>query len=126
MATIQRFEDIQAWQKARTLVRAIYQSCREGPLSKDFGLRNQLCRAAVSAMSNIAEGFARNTDSDFAHFLDIARGSAVEVQSLLYVGLDVGYVGEEQFRVLYQQTDETIRLICGFSAYLRNRNQSCA
>ncbi len=94
MAAIERFEDIQAWQRARELVREIYRTCAEGRLSKDFGLRDQLCRAAVSSMSNIAEGFAKKSDRDFAHFLDIARGSAIEVQSLLYVALDVGYITE--------------------------------
>jgi four helix bundle protein len=95
MSTIKRFEDIEAWQKARELVREVYKTCGEGRLSRDFGLRDQLCRAAVSAMSNIAEGFSRNSDKDFAHFLDIAKGSVLEVQSLLYVALDVGYIAKE-------------------------------
>jgi four helix bundle protein len=95
MATIERFEDVQAWQKARELVREVYKLRSEGPLSRDFGLRDQLCRAAVSSMSNVAGGFARTSDKDFAHFLDVARGSVMEVQSLLYVALDVGYIDEE-------------------------------
>ena len=94
MPTVRRFEDLQAWQKARELVREIYTTSADGRLSKDFGLRDQVCRAAVSAMSNIAEGFARGSDKDFAHFLDIARGSSLEVQSLLYVALDVGYIDQ--------------------------------
>ena len=73
MATIRRFEDLQAWQKARELVREIYTACAHGRLNRDFGLKDQLCRAAVSAMSNIAEGFARPSDRDFTHFLDIAK-----------------------------------------------------
>jgi four helix bundle protein len=92
MATIKRFEDIEAWQKARELVRQVYQICNGSRLSKDFGLRDQLCRAAVSSMSNVAEGFSRNSDKDFARFLDIAKGSVLEVQSLLYVALDIGYM----------------------------------
>ena len=121
MATIGRFEEIQAWQKARELVREIYRTCAEGRLSKDFGLKDQLCRAAVSSMSNIAEGFARNGAKDFAHFLDIAKGSAIEVQSLLYVALDVGYIEKSEFERLYSLTDETVSLIGGFTSYLRQR-----
>ena len=121
MAAITRFEDIQAWQKARELVHEIYQACAEGHLSRDFGLRAQICRAAVSSMSNIAEGFARASDKDFAHFPDIARGSVMEVQSLLYVALDVGYIGKDEFERLYKLSGETASLIGGFTSYLRQR-----
>jgi four helix bundle protein len=121
MASIKRFEDIIGWQKARELVRGIYMICNETGLRKDFGLRDQLCRASVSAMSNIAEGFARNTDKDFARFLDQARGSCGEVQSLLYVAQDVGYLPTEGFQRLYKLADETTSIIAGFSSYLRNR-----
>ena len=121
MPTVRRFEDLQAWQKARELVREIYTTSADGRLSKDFGLRDQVCRAAVSAMSNVAEGFARGSDKDFAHFLDIARGSSLEVQSLLYVALDVGYIDQQQFERLYKLADETVSLIIGFSSYLRKR-----
>ncbi len=124
MAAIKQFEDIQAWQKARELVREIYKVCAEGRLSKDFGLRDQLCRAAVSSMSNIAEGFAKKSDRDFAHFLDIARGSITEVQSLLYVALDVGYLERSEFDKLRQMTEKTASLISGLTSYLRKRSQS--
>ena len=90
-----------------------------GPIAKDYGLKGQLCRAAVSSMSNIAEGFARRTDKDFAHFLDVAKGSAIEVQSLLYVALDVGYFAQEEFQRLYERVEELTSLIGGFSTYLR-------
>jgi len=90
MPLIARFEDIRAWQKARELTREMYDACGRGTLRSDFGLKGQLCRAAVSAMSNVAEGRARKSDRDFARFLDIARGSTVEVQSLLYAALDSG------------------------------------
>jgi four helix bundle protein len=119
MAVIRRFEDIQAWQKARELTREIYRTCEQSRLSKDFGLKDQLCRAAVSSMSNIAEGFARKGDRDFAHFLDIARGSVIEVQSLLYVALDVGYIERNHFEELCKITGETASLIGGFASYLR-------
>jgi len=121
MATIKRFEDIQAWQKARELVREIYLACTTGRLSKDFALRDQFCRAAVSSMSNIAEGFSRTSEKDFAHFLDIARGSVLEVQSLLYVASDVGYMEKNEFERLYKIADETVSLIGGFTSYLRKK-----
>ncbi len=119
MATIKRFQDIQAWQKARQLVREVYKACAKGALQRDFGLKDQLSRAAVSAMSNIAEGFARKTDRDFAHFLDVAKGSAVETQSLLYAALDVGHITEDDFQRLHGLAEETASLIGGFAAYLR-------
>ncbi len=124
MAAIKQFEDIQAWQKARALVREIYKVCAEGRLSRDFGLRDQLCRAAVSSMSNVAEGFAKKSDRDFAHFLDIAKGSITEVQSLLYVALDVGYLEKNEFEKLRKRTEETASLISGLTSYLRKRSQS--
>jgi len=122
MATIRRFEDLRAWKKARELVREIYGLCEDGALKKDFGLRDQLCRAAVSCMSNIAEGFGRKSDKDFAHFLDMAKGSAVEVQSLVYVALDVGYIQEAEFRRLSTLADETASLVGGLSSYLRKNS----
>lgn len=119
MAAIRRFEDVKAWQEARALTREVYAACRRGELTRDFGLRDQLQRAAVSVMSNIAEGFGRRSDGQFAHFLDIARGSATEVQSLLYVALDAGYLDERTFGDLYGLADQTAALIGGFIAYLR-------
>lgn len=119
---IKRFEEIQAWQKARELVREVYRICNAGDLSQDYGLKNQICRAAVSSMSNIAEGFGRNTHKDFAHFLDIARGSVTEVQSLLYVALDVNYIPKNEFDKLYKIAEETISLIAGFTSYLRKNS----
>ncbi len=124
MAAIKQFEDIQAWQQARELVREVYKTCAEGRLSRDFGLRDQLCRAAVSSMSNVAEGFAKKSDRDFAHFLDIARGSITEVQPLLYVALDVGYIEKSEFEKLRKRTEETASLISGLTSYLRKRSQS--
>jgi four helix bundle protein len=119
MGMIKKFEEIKAWQKARELVREVYKTCADGKLSRDYGLKDQLCRAAVSTMSNIAEGFGRESDRDFAHFLDIAKGSSLEVQSLLYLVLDLAYIEESDFEKLYKLTDETAALITGFAAYLR-------
>jgi four helix bundle protein len=119
VATIRRFEEIQAWQKARELLREIYRISVAGKFQRDYCLRDQICRAAVSSMSNIAEGFARRTSRDFAHFLDVARGSAVEVQSLLYVAFDVGYISADQFKGLNAMADEVVALVGGFTGYLR-------
>ncbi|MEW6297095.1 MAG: four helix bundle protein [Thermodesulfobacteriota bacterium] len=121
MATLRRFEDLQAWQKARELVRTIYQISAHGDLSKDYGLKDQLCRAAVSVMSNIAEGFARPSERDFMRFLAIAKASAIEVQSLLYVAWDVGYIDKTKFEHLYAAAEETVAPIGGFTSYLRKQ-----
>lgn len=119
MAKIERFEDIIAWQKAREMVKEIYRVSSDGKFAKDYGLRDQLRRAAVSVMLNIAEGFARKTSREFMQFLVIAHGSAAELQSALYVALDQSYISQTQFEFLYKHVDETSKLIMGFSNYLR-------
>jgi four helix bundle protein len=119
MAKIERFEDIQVWQKARKLVNEIYVVTNEGRFVKDFGLKDQVRRAAVSIMLNIAEGFARKTNREFSQFLVIAHGSAAEVQSALYIAHDQNYINRKQFENLYKITDETSKMIMGFSNYLR-------
>jgi len=119
MAKIERFEDIVAWQKARELVKEVYRVSNDGRFVKDYGLRDQLRRAAVSVMLNIAEGFARKTNKEFIQFLVIAHGSTAEVQSALYVALDHEYIRHEQFESLFKHADETSKLIMGLSNYLR-------
>ena len=101
MAALTRFEDIRAWQEARNLVKQIYTLTDIGIFAKDFGLRDQLRRAAISTVANIAEGFDCDSSVEFARFLGIARRSAVEVQSLLYAALDVGYVTQNDFQAYY-------------------------
>jgi four helix bundle protein len=118
MAKITRFEDIEGWQEARKLTSQIYASTASGPFSRDFGLRDQIRRAAVSVMSNIAEGFDRGGHKEFSQFLYIAKGSAAEVQAQLYVALDAGYLTQDEFRKLYNQADLTAKLIGGFIRYL--------
>ena len=95
MAFVKQFEDLRAWQEARILNRQIYQLTVEGAFAKDFGLRDQIRRAAVSGMTNIAEGFDCDSKVEFARFLGIARRSVVEVQSLLYTVVDAGYITEQ-------------------------------
>ena len=102
MATIKKFEDILAWQEGRKLAKMIYMITRTGALSKDFGMRDQLQRAAVSVASNIAEGFERNGNKEFIKFLWIAKGSSGEVASQLYTVLDVGYITELEFQAVYE------------------------
>lgn len=97
----------------------IYKLTRDGAFSKDFGLRDQIQRAAVSAMTNIAEGFDCDSKIEFARFLGIARRSAVEVQSLLYVAFDVQYITELQLKEHYEQARATKALIGGFKASLK-------
>jgi len=98
LATIQRFEDSKAWQNARELVKLVYELTRREPFLSDWGLRDQIQRAAVSGMSNIAEGFERGSNREFVQFLYQAKASTREVRSqLLYVALDLGYIDQEQF-----------------------------
>lgn len=119
MGKIERFEDIEAWQEARALVRAIYSLTRTSPLATDRSLRDQLQRAAVSVMANIAEGFERGSNRQFVQYLLQARGSAGEVRSLLYAARDVGLVGEEESERATEQATLVARLLSGFVRYLR-------
>jgi four helix bundle protein len=122
MPLIKRFEDIQAWQEARTLVKMIYVLTNKGLFSKDFGMRDQIRRAAVSTMTNIAEGFDCDSNVEFARFLGIARRSAVEVQSLLYAALDVNYIDQTEFELYYEQARKTKALIGGFKHSLKKNS----
>lgn len=119
MATIKRFEEIKAWQEARELARLVYETTRNGALSRDYGLKEQIQRAAVSVASNIAEGFARNGNREFAKFLWIAKGSAAEVQSQLYTAKDVGYISETQFKNIFEKAESCSLLIYRFLKSLR-------
>ena len=118
MAIIRRFEDIEAWKVARRLSKVIYQVTRGGDFARDLGLRDQIRRAAVSIMSNIAEGFERGGDREFRRFLAVAKGSAGEVKSQLYVALDAEFIAPTQFDELYGLATEVGRLVGGFMRYL--------
>ncbi|TVQ29806.1 MAG: four helix bundle protein [Phycisphaeraceae bacterium] len=111
---IERFEDILAWRKARTLTREVYRVTRMTPCDRDFRYCNQIQSASVSIMSNIAEGFERRTPRHFANYLSISKASCAEVRSLLYVGLDVGYIDRTTFDSLMNATDEIGRMLTGF------------
>ncbi|HIJ95864.1 MAG TPA: four helix bundle protein [Desulfuromonadales bacterium] len=118
MARIERFEDVQAWQKARVLVKEVYTVSNTGRFAKDFGLRDQIRRAAVSIMLNIAEGFARKSRKEFAQFLVIAHGSTAEVQAALYVAIDQEYMRKADFDMIYQLADEISKMIMALTRYL--------
>jgi four helix bundle protein len=112
-ARIERFEELVAWQKARTLTLEIYETTRSGAFARDFGLSGQIQRAAVSIMSNIAEGFERGGRGEFHQFLSTVKASCAELRSQLYVALDVGYLEENKFQILLQQAEEVARIIGG-------------
>jgi four helix bundle protein len=120
VANIKRFEDIEAWQKARQLADRIYAVTSDGAFEKDYGLKDQIRRASVSVMSNIAEGFGRGGNREFTQFLSMAKGSAAEVQEQLYVALDAGHINKEQFNELYGLANDTSGMIGGFIRYLSN------
>ncbi len=118
MATIERFEEIDAWKKARELTRLVYDHSRKGDFSRDFGLKDQMRRACVSIMLNIAEGFERDGNAEFRQFLAIAKASVGEVRSALYVALDAQFIDDQTFQILRSLAEETGRLINGFMRYL--------
>lgn len=120
MAKIERFEDIEAWRDARVLVRSIYEITGEGQFARDFGLRDQIRRAGVSTMSNIAEGFERGSNKDFIRFLYMAKASAGEVRSQLYVAADLGYLGKQRKDELIELVQGVSRRIAAFIKYLKS------
>ncbi|HET6313522.1 MAG TPA: four helix bundle protein [Chloroflexia bacterium] len=123
-AKIGRFEDLVAWQKARVLTRDIYAVTQQGRFAKDFSLSGQIQRAAVSIMSNLAEGFERGSRAEFHHFLSIAKSSCAELRSQLYVALDIGYIGEDTFRQIMLQAEEVGRIIGGLRSSVEKQRDS--
>jgi four helix bundle protein len=119
---IERFEDIEAWKHARQLVRRVYSAVNMSEIfQKDFRLVSQIQSAAVSVMSNIAEGFCRRSNKEFIKFLYISKGSAAEVQSQLYVALDQNYISNETFKTIYDQTEMVAKIPSGFIKYLNSQ-----
>lgn len=124
MPTIVRFEEIEAWQTSRELTKPIYSVTENGKISRDFGLRDQIRRASVSVMSNIAEGFESNSQASFVRYLGIAKASAGEVRSQLYVARDVGFLTDQQFSTLFQLAEKVSRQISRFISYLESHPQA--
>jgi four helix bundle protein len=118
MAQIDRFEEIEAWKTARELAREIYQLTASGLFAQDYPLRDQIRKAAISIMSNIAEGFGRGGNKEFIQFLSIARGSIAELQSQLFIALDAGYLTEAQYDSARKRSDDAGKLLSGFIRYL--------
>lgn len=120
MTAISRFEDIEAWKTGRQVTNSVYAHTNQAGFSRDFGLRDQIRRASISVMSNIAEGFESRTDVQFINFLGIARASAGEVRAQLYIALDQKYVTDEQFKQTYALAESCARQIAKFIKYLES------
>ena len=121
---IERFEDIESWKLARELTNQVYKITSTEKFKKDYGLKDQIQRASISIMANIAEGFDSGTNKSFANFLNYAYRSASEVQSLLYIALDQKYIQEKEHNVLYRKISNLKDLIGGFIKYLRQNKKS--
>lgn len=122
--SVRRFEDLIAWQKARALAVAIYRATGEGTFTRDFRLRDQIRAAAVSVMSNIAEGYERFSPADFCNFLRIARASCAEVRSQLYLASDIGHLAEDRSRELQQLAQGVGRIIGGLRASVERHRET--
>lgn len=118
MANIMRFEEIESWETARELTQLVYQISRQGVFERDYGLKDQIRRATVSVMSNIAEGFESRTDVQFINYLGMAKASAGEVRAQLYVALDQKYLSQSQFEQAFSLAQSTSCQLMGFIQYL--------
>jgi len=121
VATIRRFEELEAWQTARALIKLVYELTSVGAFSRDYGLRDQIRRAAVSVMSNIAEGFESRTQALFIDYLGRAKGSAGEVRSQFYIALDRDYLTQDQFAAALRQAETCSRQIARLIQYLETQ-----
>jgi len=115
---VTRFEDLDVWQRARDLTRQVYRLSANGSFSRDYGLKDQMRRASVSTMANIAEGFSRRGDKEFCQFLFVAKSSAAELQSHAYVALDQAYITEADFKTLSQSLDHVSRMLSNLIKHL--------
>jgi len=122
MATYKSFEDLPVWKSAKDLAAIVYKVTSKGKVSKDYGLKDQIQRAAVSVSSNIAEGFERGTKRGFVQFLYIARGSCGELRSQIFIAKDIGYLDNREFEELYNTTKKVSNQINGFIEYLKTTN----
>lgn len=121
MSKIEEFEDLIAWQKARKLTQAIYKATRRGAIAKDCGLSGQIQRAAVSIMSNIAEGFERGSPREFHQFLSVPEALCAEVSSKIYIAFDAGYLDEVSFQKLMALARKTGKIIGGMRVSVERR-----
>ncbi len=121
MTTAKRFEDLEVWQRAKDLTNLIYKYSTDGSFSRDFGLRDQMRRASVSIMSNIAEGFECQTQAMFIKYLGYAKGSAGELRAQLYIARDQGYITEEDFNTMFSTAEICSRQLTRFIQYLESQ-----
>ncbi len=124
MATVSKFEDLVAWQKAEALAEAVYVLCRSERVAKDYSLRDQMQRAAISIVSNIAEGFERDTTPDFIHFLYIAKGSAGELRAQLHLAARIGLITTHEADSIRLLAADVGKVIAGLIAYLKRKQQN--
>lgn len=122
MASIKKFEDIEAWKTAREVTKRVYELTGSGEFGRDFPLRDQIRRSSVSVMSNIAEGFEREGNKEFINFLSIAKGSCGEARSRLYIAFDQNFISEADFRWAYDGFDRVRKMISGLMNYLKQSN----
>ena len=115
------FKELIVWQKSRSLVKDVYKLTQTFPSDEKFGLTQQIRRATVSIPSNIAEGSGRGTNNDFLHFIDIANGSAFEVETQLYLALDLEYISQTEFEDIITKLIDVERLIYNFKKSLSNK-----
>ena len=120
---VNSFEELKVWQEARTLTKTIYKISSEGKFSRDFGLRDQIRRAATSTMLNIAEGFDSATNKQFVQFLSYTRRSCSEIQSVLYIALDNQYITTNDFKALYERANTVRKMSVGLIKYLSNNSK---
>lgn len=120
MGKFNSFEEINSWKKARIFNKRIYETTNGSEFKKDFDLVRQIRRASISISSNIAEGFERNTDKEFIYFLYVAKASAAEVRSQLYLALDLNYIKKIEFEELFNEISDISKLISGFIKYLND------
>lgn len=121
---IQKFEDLKVWQDARVFVNEIYRLTSNDKFKMDFGFKDQIQRASVSIMNNIAEGFERDNNKEFIKFLIYSKGSAGEVRSLIYLAFDLKYISHEEFIKIIENSIDIIKQISKFISYLRTNIQT--
>ena len=124
MAKVDNFEELDVWKLARALTGKVYRLSSQGAFAVDYGFRNQICRAAVSIVSNIAEGFERRSRGQFLQFLDIANGSAGEVRAQLYIALDLGYITQAQFQDALQDVIAVGKMLTSLYQYLKSNSST--
>lgn len=116
-----QFEDLEVWKKSRVLSSNIYKQSNNALFNKDFGLRDQMRRAAVSVVSNIAEGFERKSNKEFLYFLNVAKASAGELRAQSYIAIDLNYLTNEEFEIIQNDIIEISKMLHGLMKHLENK-----